>query len=678
MDSNRKPNNLINEKSPYLLQHAYNPINWYSWNDEAFKKAKEEDKPIFLSVGYSTCHWCHVMEKESFEDEEVAEIMNRNFVAIKVDKEERPDVDSVYMTVCQAMTGSGGWPMTIIMTPDKKPFFAGTYFPKYSRYNRPGVIDLLENVSEKWNTSRDILIKSGDEIIEALKDDFGVKNTEGDLSKEMLSSSVRVFKAIYDEKYGGFGNAPKFPSLQNLMFLMKYYSIEKDKDVLKMVEKTLDGMYRGGLFDHIGFGFSRYSTDKKWLAPHFEKMLYDNAMLTIAFLDAYKITKKELYKEIAIKTIDYVVREMKDKEGGFYSAQDADSEGEEGKFYTFNPLEIIEVLGEEDGTFFNNYFDITSSGNFEGKSIPNLIKNKEYERHNEKIADLSKKVFEYRKERTSLHKDDKILTSWNALMIVALTKAYSTLKNDIYLEYSNKCLNFINNNLVNESGRLLARYRDGSSDYLAYLDDYAFLIWAYIELYESTFNMKYLEKALNLNESCINLFWDYEKSGFYIYGKDSENLIARPKDLYDGAIPSGNSVQLYNLIRLAKITGDNRLEEMSYKQLKLYVDNVKSSPTGYSFYMLSLMFELYSTKEIICIFKEDSDLIAFKELISENFIPNATFLAKKYNEENTIIGFLNNYRLKDDKISYYVCQSNSCSQPINDLQKLKDMILGVE
>ncbi|MDL0172596.1 thioredoxin domain-containing protein, partial [Clostridioides difficile] len=349
MDSNRKPNNLINEKSPYLLQHAYNPINWYSWNDEAFKKAKEEDKPIFLSVGYSTCHWCHVMEKESFEDEEVAEIMNRNFVAIKVDKEERPDVDSVYMTVCQAMTGSGGWPMTIIMTPDKKPFFAGTYFPKYSRYNRPGVIDLLENVSEKWNTSRDILIKSGDEIIEALKDDFGVKNTEGDLSKEMLSSSVRVFKAIYDEKYGGFGNAPKFPSPQNLMFLMKYYSIEKDKDVLKMVEKTLDGMYRGGLFDHIGFGFSRYSTDKKWLAPHFEKMLYDNAMLTIAFLDAYKITKKELYKEIAIKTIDYVVREMKDKEGGFYSAQDADSEGEEGKFYTFNPLEIIEVLGEEDG-----------------------------------------------------------------------------------------------------------------------------------------------------------------------------------------------------------------------------------------------------------------------------------------------------------------------------------------
>ena len=648
MDSNRKPNNLINEKSPYLLQHAYNPINWYSWNDEAFKKAKEEDKPIFLSVGYSTCHWCHVMEKESFEDEEVAEIMNRNFVAIKVDKEERPDVDSVYMTVCQAMTGSGGWPMTIIMTPDKKPFFAGTYFPKYSRYNRPGVIDLLENVSEKWNTSRDILIKSGDEIIEALKDDFGVKNTEGDLSKDMLSSSVRVFKAIYDEKYGG------------------------------LVEKTLDGMYRGGLFDHIGFGFSRYSTDKKWLAPHFEKMLYDNAMLTIAFLDAYKITKKELYKEIAIKTIDYVVREMKDKEGGFYSAQDADSEGEEGKFYTFNPLEIIEVLGEEDGIFFNNYFDITSSGNFEGKSIPNLIKNKEYERHNEKIADLSKKVFEYRKERTSLHKDDKILTSWNALMIVALTKAYSTLKNDIYLEYSNKCLNFINNNLVNESGRLLARYRDGSSDYLAYLDDYAFLIWAYIELYESTFNMKYLEKALNLNESCINLFWDYEKSGFYIYGKDSENLIARPKDLYDGAIPSGNSVQLYNLIRLAKITGDNRLEEMSYKQLKLYVDNVKSSPTGYSFYMLSLMFELYSTKEIICIFKEDSDLIAFKELISENFIPNATFLAKKYNEENTIIGFLNNYRLKDDKISYYVCQSNSCSQPINDLQKLKDMILGVE
>lgn len=678
MENNKKPNSLIKEKSPYLLQHAYNPINWYSWNDEAFRKAKEEDKPIFLSVGYSTCHWCHVMEKESFEDKEVAEIMNKNFIAIKVDKEERPDIDSVYMTVCQAMTGSGGWPMTIIMTPDKKPFFAGTYFPKYSRYNRPGVIDLLESVSDKWNTSKDILIKSGDEIIEALKDDFGVKNTDGELSKEMLNSSIRIFKAIYDEKYGGFGNAPKFPSPQNLMFLMKYYSIEKDEDVLKMVEKTLDGMYKGGLFDHIGFGFSRYSTDKKWLAPHFEKMLYDNAMLTIAYLDAYKITKKDLYKEIAIKTIDYVIREMQDKEGGFYSAQDADSEGEEGKFYTFNPLEIIDVLGEEDGKFFNDYFDITNGGNFEGKSIPNLIKNKEYDRYNEKIANLSKKVFEYRKERTSLHKDDKILTSWNALMVVALAKAYNTLKSEVYLEYSNKCLDFINNNLVNDSGRLLARYRDGNASYLAYLDDYAFLIWAYIELYESTFDMVYLEKALNLNESCIDLFWDYEKSGFYIYGKDSENLIARPKDLYDGAIPSGNSVQLYNLIRLAKITGDNKLEEISYKQLKLYADNVKNSPTGYSFYMISLMYELYPNKEIVCILKEDFDLSGFKDLISENFIPNTTFLVSKYNKENNKIDFLKDYKLQNDATTYYVCQNNSCSQPFNDLQKLRDIIFMTE
>ncbi|WP_029791581.1 thioredoxin domain-containing protein [Metaclostridioides mangenotii] len=664
----RQANKLIDEKSPYLLQHAYNPVYWYPWGEEAFKKAKAEDKPIFLSIGYSTCHWCHVMEKESFEDDEVAEILNREYVSIKVDREERPDVDSVYMSVCQAMTGSGGWPMTIVMTPDKKPFFAGTYIPKQNMYGRLGIIELLGKISYMWENEHHKLLKSSDEIVEHLKGTTSKSLGNSMLSKNLIDDSYKVFEEIFDSKYGGFGEAPKFPSPQNLIFLLKYYKLEGNNKALEIAEKTLQGMYRGGMFDHVGYGFSRYSTDEKWLAPHFEKMLYDNAMLVIAYLEAYQITKNELYKDIVVKTLNYIVREMRHSEGGFYSAQDADSEGEEGKFYTFTYPEILEVLGDEDGKYFAEYFDISVQGNFEGKNIPNLIKNDRFEFHDDNINSMIKKVFEYRQSRMELHKDDKILTSWSALMSVAMTRAYKVLGDESYLSYAVESVDFIEKNLFRD-GRLLARFRDGHSDYMAYLDDYAFLIWSYIELYESTFEKSYLDRAVKLNKDCIDLFWDNKNKGFFLYGNDSEELFLRPKDLYDGAMPSGNSVASLNLIKLSRMITDIELEELSKSLLNLYTDSLRRSPTGYSFYLLSLMYELYPSRELIAVLKDGDDMKQLQEDLKEYYSPNITVMVKKVWEEET--GLLKEYTLKNDKSTYYICEGKSCNPPFNEHDLIK-------
>lgn len=494
MQQENKSNRLINEKSPYLIQHAYNPINWYPWGEEAFEDAKKEDKPIFLSIGYSTCHWCHVMAHESFEDENVAAILNKFFISIKLDREERPDVDSVYMTVCQALTGSGGWPLTIIMTPNQKPFFAGTYFPKTSRYGMPGLIEILESVATQWKNSKEKLINSSDNILKELGKFFVSESNDTKLSEKNLKNGYNQLLKSFDIKYGGFSPAPKFPTPHKLMFLLRYYKMYDETNALEMVETTLGSMYRGGLFDHIGYGFSRYSTDDKYLVPHFEKMLYDNALLVISYLEAYEITKNPLYKDISIKSLEYVFRELTSNEGGFYCAQDADSEGEEGKYYVFTPDEIKIILGEEDGNYFNEYYDITDEGNFEGKSIPNLIKNSNYNKKDEKIDVLAQNILDYRNERYSLHKDDKILTSWNGLMIAALSKAYKVLEDEKYLEYAKKAIDFIYNNLVDSKGRLFARYREKEAKYKAILDDYAFLTYGLIELYESSYEILYLKK----------------------------------------------------------------------------------------------------------------------------------------------------------------------------------------
>ncbi|MFR1906391.1 MAG: thioredoxin domain-containing protein [Clostridium neonatale] len=673
MQQENKSNRLINEKSPYLIQHAYNPINWYPWGEEAFEDAKKEDKPIFLSIGYSTCHWCHVMAHESFEDENVAAILNKFFISIKLDREERPDVDSVYMTVCQALTGSGGWPLTIIMTPNQKPFFAGTYFPKTSRYGMPGLIEILESVATQWKNSKEKLINSSDNILKELGKFFVSESNDTKLSEKNLKNGYNQLLKSFDIKYGGFSPAPKFPTPHKLMFLLRYYKMYDETNALEMVETTLGSMYRGGLFDHIGYGFSRYSTDDKYLVPHFEKMLYDNALLVISYLEAYEITKNPLYKDISIKSLEYVFRELTSNEGGFYCAQDADSEGEEGKYYVFTPDEIKIILGEEDGDYFNEYYDITDEGNFEGKSIPNLIKNSNYNKKDEKIDVLAQNILDYRNERYSLHKDDKILTSWNGLMIAALSKAYKVLEDEKYLEYAKKAVDFIYNNLVDSKGRLFARYREKEAKHKAILDDYAFLTYGLIELYESSYETLYLKKAIDLTEAMIDLFFDEKNAGFFLYGKDSEKLIARPKELFDGAIPSGNSVAAYNLIRLARITGKSLFEEISKDVLDYIAGSIISEEINHSFFLIASSFALNKTKELICVIKDESEKEKIKDTLSDMQAFNLTVIIK--NEENSseleeLIPYTKDYTLKDNKATYYLCEGNSCFPPTNNLNEI--------
>jgi len=673
MYNQKKSNRLINEKSPYLIQHAYNPINWYPWGEEAFEEAKKENKPIFLSIGYSTCHWCHVMAHESFEDENVAAILNKFFISIKLDREERPDIDSVYMTVCQALTGAGGWPLTIIMTPEQKPFFAGTYFPKTSRYGMPGLLQILESVATQWKNSKEKLINSSDNILKELGKFFVSESNGTKVSEDNLKNGYNQLLKIFDIKYGGFGPAPKFPTPHKLMFLLRYYKMYDETNALEMVETTLNSMYRGGLFDHIGYGFSRYSTDDKYLVPHFEKMLYDNALLVISYLEAYEITKNPLYKEVSIKTLEYVFRELTNDEGGFYCAQDADSEGEEGKYYVFTPDEIKIILGEEDGDYFNEYYDITEDGNFEGMNIPNLIKNNNYDKKDEKISILGQNVLDYRNERYSLHKDDKILTSWNGLMIAALSKAYKVLEDERYLEHAKKTVDFIYDNLIDSEERLFARYRDKESKHKGILDDYAFLTYGLIELYESSYEISYLKKAIKLTENMIDLFFDENNAGFFLYGKDSEKLIARPKELFDGAIPSGNSVAAYNLIRLARITGKSLFEEIANDQLNYIAGAIEDSEINYSFFLIASSFALNKTKELICVIKDESEKEKLKDTLSEMQTFNLTVIIK--NEENSseledLIPYTKDYVLKEDKATYYLCEGNSCFPPTNDLNDI--------
>ncbi|MCT4597621.1 MAG: thioredoxin domain-containing protein [Vallitalea sp.] len=667
-----KENRLAKEKSPYLLQHKNNPVDWYSWGEEAFERAKKEDKPILLSIGYSTCHWCHVMEKESFEDEEVANILNKSFISIKVDREERPDIDSVYMNVCQIMTGAGGWPLNILLTPDKKPFYAGTYFPKHSRYGMIGFTELITNVSNMWNKDREKLLSKSNEIVDYMHSMN--KHTEKNLlDNETINKAYNQFTNDFDSKYGGFSRAPKFPTPHNLLFLMKYYHFNKEKKALTMCLDTLKSMYKGGIYDHIGGGFSRYSTDEKWLVPHFEKMLYDNALLIIAYTDAYLITKDNLYKEIVHSIIQYIKRDMTSKEGGFYSAEDADSEGVEGKFYIWSYNEIISVLGNEQGELFNKHYGITRKGNFEGLNIPNLIENDlEDIVQNKELKDSLnssiEKLFNYRKDRVHPHKDDKIITSWNGLIIAALAYAGRVLENKSYIDMAINSVEFIISNLIRKDGRLYIRYREKEAKNLGILDDYAYLIWGLIELYESTFEIKYLEKAIELNSDMINLFEDKENGGFFLYGNDSEQLIIRPKESYDGAMPSGNSIAAYNLLRLSRMTGNNELNNKLNNLIDAFSHNVFNSPRYFSFLMMVLLYNTGESKDIVIVGERNNELDNFINKINSMFSSYLTLILNndeivKLNKE------LESKIAINDKPTIYICENFSCKEPINDINK---------
>jgi len=687
-------NHLINEKSPYLLQHAYNPVEWYPWGEEAFLKAGKEDKPVFLSIGYSTCHWCHVMEHESFEDPEVAELMNEAFVCIKVDREERPDIDGIYMTVCQLMTGSGGWPLTIIMTPEKKPFFAATYIPKKSVFGRAGMLDLIPLIKNTWKDKRGDVLSTAEQITGVLLEleDKGKGEYPGE---DILKSCYGQLSGRFDFRYGGFGKAPKFPTPHNLFFLLRYWRRYDDPMALEMVEKTLQNIRRGGVYDHVGSGFHRYSTDERWFLPHFEKMLYDQALLAIAFTEAYQATKREEYKNTAREIFTYVLRDMTSPGGGFYSAEDADSEGEEGKFYVWREDEIFNVLGKEDADLITRVFNVEAGGNFyeEGnkkKTGRNILYLKKplYEiainlkmpekELKEKLEIVREKLFLERKKRVHPYKDDKILTDWNGLMIAAFAKGAQVFDDPLYLEAAKRALSFIFEHMTDEKRRLLHRYRDGEAGLTGNIDDYAFLIWGLLELYETDFDVRYLKRAIELNDILIKHFWDQEKGGFYFTPDYGEKLIIRQKEVYDGAIPSGNSVSVLNLLRLSRITGKEDFEEKAYRTGKTFSVEVKKLPLAHTCLMAALDFALGPSFEVVIAGeagKEDTgDLL--KEL-RKNFLPCKIVLLSSKEEGygiTDIAGFTKNLSTVDNKATVYVCSNYTCNFPVTDKKKMLELL----
>ena len=666
-------NKLSTEKSPYLLQHATNPVNWFPWEADAFEQAKDEDKPIFLSIGYSTCHWCHVMAHESFEDEDVAAILNQNYICIKVDREERPDIDAVYMAACQMFTGSGGWPLTVIMTPEQKPFWTGTYLPKTAVYGKMGLMELLTTVKQLWETNRNTLISQGEQAAVLLKKQQETYSKTDEPNKTLLVKAAEQFKSIYDPQWGGFGAAPKFPTPHNLLFLLQYFMLEKDTAALQMVTHTLTQMFHGGMFDHLAGGFSRYSTDEKWLVPHFEKMLYDNALLTFAYMEAYHVTNDVFYRMVAEHTLDYVMRELRDENGGFYCGQDADSEGVEGRYYVFTKKEIYDVLGETDGTVFCQWFGITEQGNFEGKNILNLLDNSRYAERAFHIEKLSHKLYNYRLNRTRLHKDDKVLTSWNALMIAALAKAGGMLGKSVYLEAAKKAQHFIQQSLTDENGEMKIRWREGESAHAGQLDDYAFYAFALLELYKSTYEIKYLQQVIKTSERMLECFGDQGQDGLFLYSKMGEQLISRPKETYDGALPSGNSVAALVFESLSKLTGEIEWQQISYRQLCFLTGAIQDYPAGYSMALLAVSQAVYSSFELICTTAEKNFSEELNAYLAKKPVPNLNVLIKtKENEAELekVAPFTAGYPVPESGTMYYLCQNGACSVPADNLDTL--------
>jgi uncharacterized protein YyaL (SSP411 family) len=686
---NDKANRLIKEKSPYLLQHAHNPVDWYPWREEAFKKARREDKPIFLSIGYSTCHWCHVMEKESFEDAEVAALMNDVFVSIKVDREERPDLDHVYMAVCQMMTGSGGWPLTIIMTPEKQPFFAATYLPKGSRFGRSGMTELIPRIDQVWKTRRSDVLESAAKMTEALqyieKDDQG-----GALNRDVLDGAFQELAKRFDKTYAGFSSAPKFPTPHNLSFLLRYWKRSGNDEALNMVKKTLLEMRWGGIFDQLGFGFHRYSTDREWLVPHFEKMLYDQAMVALAYLETYQATGEAFYASTAGEIFTYVLRDMRSPEGAFYSAEDADSEGVEGKFYLWTEEEIRRTLTKEDADPMIRAFQVKVNGNFReeatgksaganilytGKSLTEIASELGIQDLERKIDLARQKLFEAREKRIHPHKDDKILTDWNGLMIASLAKGAQVLGEEHYARAAADASRFILSNMRTGEGRLLHRYRDGDADITATVDDYAFHVWGLIELYGATWNANYLKTAMTLSEDMIAHFWDSGRGGFYFAPDDGETLLVRKKEVYDGAVPSGNAVAMNNFLRLARITGRAEYEEKASEIMKAFSGQVKSFPSGYTQFLCSLDFALGPSYEVVVAGPSGgNETTKMLSALRSRFIPNQIVVFRPSDEDSSEIDnlaeFIRDHGPRDGKAAAYVCLDHACKTPTTDVDEM--------
>ncbi|MEW6439990.1 MAG: thioredoxin domain-containing protein [bacterium] len=688
----RHCNRLAGEKSPYLLQHAHNPVDWYPWGDEAFEKATREDKPVFLSIGYSTCHWCHVMERESFEDPEVARRMNEVFVPVKVDREERPDIDNVYMTVCQALTGAGGWPLTVILTPDKQPFFAGTYFPKETRHGRIGLLELIPRIRDLWETRRDEAVRSASRVAAVLQELS--QDAPGDpLGTSVLGKGYAELSRRFDAERAGFGTAPKFPTAHNHLFLLRYWRRTGETFALEMVEKSLRAMRLGGIYDHVGLGFHRYATDAGWLVPHFEKMLYDQAMLAMAYTEAWQATGTALYRETAREILTYVLRDMTAPEGGFYSGEDADSEGEEGKFYVWTDQEIREVLGNEEAEFVIRVFNVQEGGNFADESTgrragANILHlsgpldqvaaewHLSEEELKGRLAVDTVKLFERRETRIPPFKDDKILTDWNGLMIAALAKAAQAFEEPAYARAAGNAAGFILEKMRAPDGGLLHCWREGgATDLEGFIDDYAFLIWGLLELYEADFGVRHLDAAAELGRYLLEHFWDPQGGGFHFTSDRGERLLARKKEIYDGALPSGNSVALLDLLRLARITADPALEEHANRLIQAFSGVVCQSPSAFTQFLAGVDFAIGPSCEVVITGRAGAgDTRELLHCLRRHYLPNKVVVFRPADESRPEITRLAKYTEAqtgfDGRATAYVCRHYYCEAPTTDPEQM--------
>jgi uncharacterized protein YyaL (SSP411 family) len=686
-------NLLSGESSPYLLQHAGNPVNWFPWGEAAFERARTENKPVFLSIGYATCHWCHVMERESFEDVEVAALMNEAFISIKVDREERPDIDSVYMTVCQIMTGGGGWPLTIIMTPQKQPFFAATYIPKISRFGRKGMMELIPTVREAWETRETTLRRSADEIASALF--VAVTADETSMpGEEALALAFYQLRTSFDPRYGGFGTGMKFPTPHQLTFLLRYHRRTGNPAALDMVEKTLTAMRMGGIYDHVGFGFHRYATDPAWRIPHFEKMLYDQALLLYAYLEAYQVTQKSLYEETAHEIAIYVLRDMTSPEGGFYSAEDADSEGEEGLFYLWTQQEIRSVLDAPSSALLEEVFDIREEGNVEETASGNPRSNvlvmkadiaaaarKRRLSEDEAAALLSSSraaLFAARRERVRPFKDDKILTDWNGLMMGALARAGRVLGDAELIVAAEKNAAFVLARLTREDGRLVHRFRHGKAGLPAHLDDYAFVVSGLIELYEATYEPSHLDAALRLNALMIEHFTDPGGGALFLTADDAEMVLTRVRELYDGALPSGNSVAFLNLLKLARMTANRELDRTAHRIAEAFGPEVKTRPISHTMFLNGLDFAIGPSVEVVLAgHRNSADTGDMMRALDSRFDPSKVVLLR---EESTagalaaVAPFTASQPMVEGRATAYVCVGHACALPTTDPREMLDII----
>ncbi len=668
MDNSPKfTNRLIHESSPYLLQHAHNPVDWYPWGDEAFARAKAEDKPILVSIGYSACHWCHVMEHESFEDEAVAAIQNDNFINIKVDMEERPDVDQIYMNFVQMTTGRGGWPMNVFLTPEKLPFFGGTYFPPSPRYGMPGWKQILISISEAFRERRDELQESAEHIVSELKKMSVVEPAAGSLSPEILDAAFVSFTRTFDAVNGGFGGAPKFPAAMSLEFLLRYHHRTGDDKALAMVTYSLEKMARGGIYDQLGGGFHRYAVDAVWLVPHFEKMLYDNAQLIRVYLHTYQVTGDEFFKRIAVECLEYVCREMLDPSGGFYSTQDADSEGEEGKFFVWTPEEICEVLGEDLGREFGRAFDVTAGGNFEGHNILN-IKDPAVAGEG-RFAYARKRLFEHREKRIKPFRDEKILTAWNGLMLAAFADAGGVLGDDRYLSIAKKNAGFILTELQMD-GRLVRTWKEGKAKLNGYVEDYANVADGLVELFQVSGDVEYLSEAKRLADVMITEFWDAECGGFFFTSNDHEQLVVRNKDLYDNATPSGNSVAADVLLKLAKLTGEDKYERFAVTVLRLTASQIRRHPQGFGRALSALEFHLEQTIEVVIVGEKGNEL---ERIALAGYHPDAVVVLGRGGDDHGLPLLVDRSAIGGEPTAY-VCRDHVCQRPVTNGAELKSAI----